>query len=157
MIWTVPVLAVLNRMRGGGFWADRLPGHPRFYVAPLVGLVAFLAGHDPVWSGLYAAAWLWWCWWPWGLLMCLGRWEPQRKISPVETTLLKASGGNIWLAFGLRHLLGVLPMALLSPWTLLLPPLIVAFYEASWRWAPRKHVIAVPEMMTGSAMALMAW
>lgn len=156
-MWLIPVCAVLNRFRGGGFWADRLPGHPRFYVAPLMGLVAWLAGHDPLWSTLFAAAWLAWCWLPWGQLMCLDRFVPDRKISPIETELLKVASGNIWLALGLRHALGLVPMTILAPGALLMPPLIVAFYEASWRWSPRQHVIAVPELLTGAAFGVLLW
>lgn len=148
--------AFLNRFRGGGFYADRLPGHPRFYVAPVMGLVAWMAGHDPLWSTLFAAAWLFWCFLPWGLLMSLGRWEPQREIDRFEDELLLTAGDNIWVAFWLRHLIGFLPMAVLCWWSIVvLPPLFVAAYEASWRWSPRAQVIAFPEMAVGTLFGLM--
>lgn len=152
----VVACAILNRFRGGGFYADRLPGHPRFYVAPVMGSAAWAAGHDPVWAGFFALAWLWWCWLPWGLLMSLGRWKPEREIDRLEEELLSTAGGNIWIAFWLRHLVGFLPIAVLCWWSaIVMPPLIVAAYEASWRWSPRPQVIAFPEMFVGALFGLM--
>lgn len=158
-LFLIPACAILNRFRGGGFYADRLPGHPRFYAAPVMGLAAWAAGHDPLWSGLFAVAWLWWCWWPWGLLMCLGRWEPQREIDPFEREILAIAGGNVWIGFWMRHLVGFLPIAVLCWWSILvIPPLIVAAYEASWRWSPRGLVIAIPEMVVGALFgAMLVW
>jgi hypothetical protein len=155
----VAFCAVLNRFRGGGFGADRLPGHPRFYVAPFVLVLAWLALPFPA-ALAFAAGFLLWSWPPWGFLMCLGRWTPiGRPMSSLEWHLLAVSRGNLWLALGLRHLLiwpGLFGAAWFgaAPWlpVLALPfaGLAVGSYELGWRLRPGAP-IELAEILTGAA------
>lgn len=155
----VPLLAALNRVRGGGFYADRLPGHPRFYVAPLVALLALdvVPAREAIGFGV---AYLMWCWPPWGFLMCLGNWTPEgRPISWIEEELLRFTRGRFGPALMLRHMLGVWPgfvavFYLDGPiWlpvsAVLFGALVWAFYAAAWRWRPSAPIEAA-ELATGA-------
>lgn len=143
-------MAVVNRFRGGGFGAQYLPGHPRFWVTPIVAMLAlFLVG--PLQAVLMALAYLVWCWPPWGYLMTLGRTTPAgRDISLVEQLCLDAALGNIWAALMLRHAFGMLPaMFVVSPFAILAAPLIVIAYELGWRITPLAP-IRTAELLTGA-------
>ena len=155
------ILPILNRVRGGGFGAERLPGHPRYYVAPAVALVAMML---LPWeqAAAFGTGYLVWSVVPWGWLMCLGRYEPPREISAIESVLLDLSGGNIWIALFLRHAIFVLPgliaVALLGgrEWLVVLALpfglLAVAAYELGWRLRPRAP-IELAEILTGGLWA----
>jgi hypothetical protein len=148
-IAVVGLMAVLNRFRGGGFGADRLPGHPRFYVAPMVAVVAWIV---MPWQQAIAAgvAYLAWCWPPWGHLMCLGHWSPGRPVSEFEAWCLKSMRGDYFGALLLRHAVGLIPaMCLVSPLAIVAAPLVAALYAAGWRWRPQ-NPIEPAELLTGA-------
>lgn len=146
MDWLLlPALAVLNRVRGGGFGGQYLPGHPRFYVAPAVAVLDLWSGG----TGLMGLAYLVWSLLPWGHLMCLGRWAPSRPMSPLETECLAMARGNVWVAFGLLHMVGLVPAMFVSPVAFLMPPVIVGIYEAFWRSPADKSSVMWPEMGVG--------
>lgn len=95
--------AVLNRIRGGGLGAEHLPGHPRFWVLPVVlGLAYWHLGavEQAVW---FAAAWLLWSTQPWGDVYMMGRPHPSGQTYDWSTC-----------AIGLM-MLGILPMFLIAP------------------------------------------
>lgn len=146
MSWLLlPIMAVLNRIRGGGFGGQYLPGHPRFYVSLAV------AGLD-LWSGGSGAmglVYLIWSLLPWGHLMCLGRWAPARPISTLEEECLAMTRGNPWVAFGLLHVIGLVPAMFVSPVAFLMAPAIVAIYELFWRSPADKSSVQWPEMGVG--------
>jgi len=140
----------LNRFRGGGYGAHLLPGHPRFYVVPLVGLMVYaFYGHDgegglfPYWLTL-PLIYLWWSWWPWGEWFDLGRmprrWQ-GRKETWFEWAIDRISFGWDHAALYHRHVWGLLPLVLLVPPPVvpLLAVLVVASYEIGWRLAPREN------------------
>lgn len=144
--------AVLNRVRGGGFGASALPGHPRFYVAPAMGLLSLLV-LSPIAAAALAVAYLAWAWLPWGRWYDLGRMhtEPDRPLSFFEKLITVAGLGNDHFCFTLRNVTGVaLAAFLLSPWAFALAPLQTAAYEAGWRFWPRAP-IALGELLTGCA------
>lgn len=157
-IATIALLALLNRARGDDRWMPAwLPGRALWYVAPLVGLLAWAVHPWPV-----AAAWtltyLVWALPGWGHLYGLGRYTPDREVDRLTAALLKVSGGDVHFAFFLRHLFLAIPIPLLSltsgaewlPWVATVAAwLFVGAYEASWRWAPR-HPILVAELIVGA-------
>lgn len=148
----IPACAALNRFRGGGLGASDLPGHPRFYAWAIMAGIALAATLDIVTAAGFGLAYLIWSFAPWGHLMCLGRkeHEPSRPYAWIETRLLALSNGNVWFAFGLLHLLFLLPAALMTPWALAAPLLIVAAYEMSWRLSPKGEIIRNAEVATGA-------
>lgn len=153
----VPACAALNRFRGGGLGASELPGHPRFYAAPLMAGIALFATAN-LWTALgLGLAYLIWSFAPWGHLMCLGRkdHEPSRPYAWIETQLVKLARGNPWIAFGLLHLIFLIPAALITPWALLAPLAIVAAYEVSWRYSSTPEIIRNAEVATGVVWGLL--
>jgi hypothetical protein len=149
-----PAMAVINRFRGGGFYADRLPGHPRFYAAPFVGLLAWAFMPWP--SALaFAVAFLLWSLLPWGHLMCLGHYTPDRPISTPEAGALKVAGGNYYGGLGLLHLAGLIPAAVLvHPVAPLMSIPIVAAYALAWRVTPETP-IRTAEILVGGLWGLL--
>lgn len=154
----IPVMAVLNRVRGGGFGAEALPGHPRYWVSPVV---AGLAWVTMPWQAALAfgLGYLFWSLWPWGYLMCLGHFQPQgRDISNLELDLLDTAGQNVYVALGLRHML-VLPGLFAAmifgggPWLVLASPifaaLVVGAYAAGWALRPSAP-IELAELLVGA-------
>lgn len=144
--------AVLNRVRGGGLWGDRLPGHPRFYVAPAMGILSLLV-LAPLPAAGVAVSFLAWSWLPWGRWYDLGRMseEPTRLPTRFEMAITAFSRDNDYTAFTLRNALGLaLAAFLVSPWAMALAPLQTAAYEAGWRFWPRAP-IALGELLTGCA------
>ncbi len=153
------ITGFLNRLRGGGFFAPKLPSRPLFYVAGAMILLAVL--FKPLVVALaFGATFLFWGIWPWAHLYTLGRMTAEqigRKITRLEATLLRWAKGNIHVAFFLRQLF-VLPglaLAVLlgSPlWTFALgfifAGLAVAAYELAWRHWPHAPV-PVAEIIVG--------
>lgn len=152
----VPLMAVLNRFRGGGFGSAYFPGHPRFYTAPLVGFWVWLLMADPLRGFVAAVVYLCWSFLPWGFLASLQHWTPQgRSISWLEARLLDVSRENYLVALGLLHMVGLIPAALsFSLWSPLLAPCFAAAYWAGWRYRP-KAPIAMAEGIVGALWALL--
>lgn len=154
----IPLMAVLNRLRGGGWWAVHLPGHPRWYVIPAVCVLAMAVTRDPVAAALFAAAYGVWSLLPWGHLYSFGRWAPPRPASHLERALLSLTRYRYWAAMILLHGIGVAFLAPLIWWewpgpelsmTILLPVLITAAHELAWTVVPDR---AIPraDLMTGA-------
>lgn len=130
----IPIAAVLNRFRGGGFGAAKFPGHPRFYVAPVLGLVCWLLGAGVSDSIVVAICYLAWSFVPWGHCIGLGRWMPGRKPAWLEHRALDAAQNNPWIALWFLETVGMSVAAGAMHWSaFLLPPLMVAAYEIGWR------------------------
>lgn len=144
---------ILNRVRGGGFGAENLPGHPRFYVAPVVGLLAWAV--VPGWPALtFAASYLWWSLLPWGNWFDLGRltdgWQGRRR-NGFEEFIDAITDHNDHLAFALRNAIGFAPLLLVANPVLVIfaPILQVLAYEAGWR-ANESAPIETGELLTGA-------
>lgn len=147
----IPTMALLNRVRGGGFGAATLPGHPRYWVTPFVALVC-TAAMPVVPACIAALCWLAWSLPSWGYLMTLGHYAPDRDMSWVERTLLRVSGGHVWLAFIIRLAVGLIPAAVfVTPWAVLAAVPMWLGYEAGWKWTP-----AAP-IRTGELVAGAVW
>lgn len=156
----IAVTAVLNRVRGGGFGGQYLPGRALLWVTTAVAALVFvLNGAWP--AAALAAGYLFWGIWPWGHLQVLGRMTEEqigRPPSKLEAVLLRASRGNAHVALGLRHLF-VLPGLIAAAWfgaplyLVALAPvfavLVVAAYEAMWRVSPQ-NPIWLAEIITGA-------
>jgi hypothetical protein len=148
----VVALMALNRVRGGGLYGDRLPGHPRFYVAPAVALLYWplAGGPNAVAAGV---GFLVWSWLPWGRWYDLGR-IPEGYMGAIRPPSaferwVNGIAPNDYLAFTLRNVLGLLLAAiLLHPAVLLLAGVQLAAYEAGWRLWPATP-ISLGEGLTG--------
>lgn len=159
----VIALALLNRARGDDRWMPAwLPGRTLYWIAPLVGLLAW-AVHPPIVAAAWAAAYLGWAVPAWGHLYGLGRYAPDREVDSLSAALLEVVGGNVHAAFFLRHLFilpGLFLVAFLTgsiwPFGAAVPAaaLFVASYEAAWRWAPRQPIL-VAELITGALWGAM--
>lgn len=148
----VPFMAVLNRFRGGGFGADKLPGHPRFYAAPILFAHVWWLWSlpDAIAAGV---SYLVWSFLPWGHLIGLGRWDPPREYSKLEKGALVFAHGNRYIALGAVEILGMgVATALLSPWALVAAVLFVACYEIGWRLRPTAP-IELAELLVGVVWA----
>lgn len=154
----IPACAILNRVRGGGFGASVLPGHPRYYVAPVMGAIAFAVSGDPWRAVSFAAAYLIWSLLPWGHCIGLGRYAPDRDAALLEKDALILSRGNPWVALLMLEVIGIVPAAIaVSLLALCLPPLFVAAYEIGWRLRP-KAPIELAELLVGALWgALLIW
>lgn|GEM_PF-999439 len=121
--FAVITCAAINRFRGGGLGAQRLPGHPRFYAAPFVGLIAAFYQPWPVALAI-GLAFLLFVWLPWGRWYTLnrrGRTESSGEPSGFERFIERlADFGGVrrdWLAFGLRNIAVMTPGFALVLWT----------------------------------------
>lgn len=169
---TIPVAAavilacaILNRLAGDARWMGKpaegdgkgwLPGRPVFYVAPAIAAVALCVW--PWWASLaFGGAFLFWRSFSWGHLFGLGRFAPlDRPMPPLERTLLRLGGGNVYAALTLRHAF-MLPLAIAQPWALAFPPLATAAYEVGGRFFPRWPIL-VAEVLTGAIIGvLIVW
>ena len=156
---TLPILvislALINHARGGGYFADRLPGHPRYYAAPAVAFICalFVGPFDAL---LVGVSYLVWSLAPWGSWFGLGR-LPHPDESWFEAAVSKVSFGSDHVAFTLRNLICLIPAAILvSPFFLLLSLVQTAAYEAGWRLTPAAPV-RTGELLTGAAWGAFIW
>lgn len=156
-LFLVPAFAVINRFRGGGLYADRLSGHPRFYAAALVAAVSFWAV-GPVDALVVAACFLAWSWLPWGRWFDLGRMPADavaRKPNDFEIIINRLP--NDHARFTMRNAVGLVPaIALLNPLFLLLAPAQTLAYEIGWRVTPRTPTVT-GEWLTGALWGLFVW
>jgi hypothetical protein len=156
---TLPILvvamALINHARGGGFFADRLPGHPRFYAAPAAAFVCaiFVGPFDAL---LVGVSYLVWSIAPWGSWFQLGR-GTHPDESWFEAVVSKVSFGSDHVAFTLRNFVCLTPAAILiSPLFLALSIVQTAAYEAGWRMTPAAP-IRTGELLTGAAWGAFIW
>lgn len=163
-VMIVLACAVLNRIRGGGFYGELLPGHPRYWVSPVLGLVNWIIAPWPVAASM-AFAYLIWSIPPWGRWYDLNRVTTTwitRDYSSYERVIERLSGKDDYLSFYLRHLsamIGIVLLAYLTTWwwyiTIpVLPLLIVCAYDVAWRISDH-YAITIGEMLTGAAWGIM--
>lgn len=162
---TMLACAFLNCFRGGHFGAQHLPGHPRFYVAPLIGLVAWAFQPPPV-ASAQAAAYLVFVWPGWG------RWYSGNRIarelsgppSRFERWIEAVSdiGGvrRDRVAFFLRNTLCLVPglgliayvagvPVILALFGIVPAALVVWLYDIGFLLSA-KHGVAIGESLTGA-------
>ena len=72
-ILIIIAFTLFNRIRGGGLGADRLPGHPRYYVAPVIFGLAWWWLGDWQRAAWFSGVWLAWSLQAWGDIYMLGR------------------------------------------------------------------------------------
>lgn len=141
--------AILNRIRGGGLGGDKLPGHARFWVAPVFGLVA--GAHGLAYIPIVAVGYLFWAWLPWGRWYDLGRlpegYPDTRPLSGFEQVVQKLP--NDYLRFTFRNGWGLIPLNMINPFFILMAPIMTVLYEISWRVRP-KEPISLAEYLTGA-------
>lgn len=153
---TVLACAALNRCRGDDRWMmGKLPGRPLYYVAPVIGLVA--------WDWRFALAYLAWGIPAHGRFFDLGRLPDDFgregvKPSPFERVLIALSFGSDYVAFFWRQALAVpLLWWIVGPLSLAFPPAVLAAYELAWRFGPRRPILYA-ELLTGALWgALIVW
>lgn len=149
--------AVLNRARGGGLYAEHLPGHPRLYVSVAVALLAMLVT-DPFQAAIVGGCYLAWSFLPWGRWYDLGR-LPDDFVArkPNDFEILIGRLPNDHVRFTVRNLIALLPAAaLMSPLMLLLAPAQTAAYEIGWRTTPRVPTVT-GEWITGALWGGFIW
>lgn len=147
-------IAILNRMRGDDRWMPSwLPGRALYYVAPLVGVIAWLFTSSPIAGAYIAACYLLWGLPPWGHWIDLGR-KPalEREPSAFERAINAASGGDDHVALFIRHCLA-LPVALVCWPAVVAPLLFTAAYEIGWR-TTKAYPIVVAELIVGALWGL---
>ena len=144
-----PVFAFLNRLRGGGWFADRLPFKKLFWVAPIIGGIAcsVLPWRDGVFFGVSYLAWGWLSW---------GHWFDLGRMATLPRSKTQFEQAIESISFGSDHVAFFWRMCIASPflsyfgwvYALIFPLACVAIYEASWRvW--RDNPIPKAELITG--------
>jgi hypothetical protein len=146
----LPVLMLLNRIRGGGMSSltDRLPGRALYYVGAMIGALT-AAVLDPVLGALVALGFPLWGAAGWGLWFDLHRHDSQQTNDPRRNDLFvrlvdTVSCGSDHVALFLRLSLFLLPLLVAwcavtgTPYTLLVTAaafglLGVGAYELRWR------------------------
>ncbi len=87
-VFIIIAAAFLNRVRGGGFGGDKLPGRALFWVAPAMGALALTVAPWPVALAL-ALGYAFWGLFSWGhILAALGGVTPGRAATRLESWLL---------------------------------------------------------------------
>ena len=169
---TLAITSALNRVRGGGLGAAHLPGHPRVYVAPVIGLLAGILNNGWLIGVVAGLGYFIWSLPPWGRWYTLGRMPRTISGQPdaFEIWVERISDGddrNDHLALLIRHALGILPLIAvlvlitgrwwLAGWVIVFPVLAVAAYEACWRAAMRGKLnvpTAIAEWIVGCIFGL---
>lgn len=156
-----------NRLRGGGFFANYLPGRPLFWVSAAVG--AFMGALTADWRAgvMWALGYLFWGIPAWGRWFTLGRGDRSGKPDWFERIVEVVGGENDHICFTIRHFL-IAPLVIgLSVYTasiytiligLLFPPMAVVSYEIGWRYVNINggDPIEISEIISGFAFALLA-
>jgi hypothetical protein len=153
---------IINKFRGGGFYAYLLPGAPRYYAFILMGVLFYIYNGFIKESILFAIFWLIWSIPPWGRYYTLGRMPREvstRKPSLVETEVEKTISDinnrhvEDHILFFIRNLISLLPFLYFS---YLLPFIIAIFisiaYEVAWIITPdnkNNKAINYAEYFTG--------
>lgn len=123
--------AAINRVRGGGLFAPILPGHPRLWAAPAMGLLSLLAGAGWLEAAAWGLGYLVWSAPAWGRWYDLGR-------KPVSIEPLSVTEGVVeWLAARLPTL-GLHPdyVCLFVRHMLVLPCLVAVAFTGGPGWLP---------------------
>lgn len=131
--------AFLNRVRGGGFYGDKLPGRAILYVFPLIGLLAFSL-HSYLISITIALGYLFWGVFSWGATMArLGGFTPPRELTGLEEFLSQFTptvAAFIRMSFVLPMCFGI-ALFLANPWfaitALIFAVIAVAIYASFFR------------------------
>lgn len=179
----LPFFTVNNIIRGGGglfgLNTANLPGTTDAFCAVFVAIAAYFMGvhtwvldllpttiygvivapYIPYVASLFfALCWLAWSTPAWGFLQGLGAGPGPtvRQISWYEKLFLKT--GSVYLAFGLRTTLFLLPMSIIFGWPwILLGPMQVLLYSVAWAIRPgNMSGIPIGEALTGFAWGVMA-
>lgn len=177
---TVIASGIINRFRGGGFWADKIPIKGLWMAAPLIGGLVFWF-HGLYLALAFIAAYILWAIAPWGFWFDLGRlqFEPDRAqgkyelfIEDISLKIMKMFGLKTFRAQDticmiLRHLNIVPAMLIVSLvasnflYLIVSIPLafvIVACYEFSWiLWENGKvdNPIEIAEILVGVLWGLL--
>lgn len=125
----IVVCALLNRVRGGGLWGDKLPGRALLWVTPVIGAIAAAFYPWPV-AIAFAGAYLFWGLWSWGhVLASVGGYKPDRSPSLLEAALallgppvVQTFARQSFVAVGV----GAVAWLIGSPWFLLAAPAFAA-------------------------------
>lgn len=153
---SVPLFAILNRVRGGGFGGHNLPGHPRFYVSAAIAGWAFLFVSWPK-ALAFGICYLLWSMLPWGRWYDLGRLPSdfiKREPDWFEKLINKVTD-NDHVAFTIRNTIAILPAIIfISPWFAILPVAQTACYELGWRFRSNEPIQAA-EIATGAVWGLL--
>lgn len=173
MTWLIiPLMGILNRVRGGGFYGDKIPFKALYAVTPIVGLLALLVGHPVYVSLSFAIAYLIWALPAWSRWYDLGNLPDDYHRTPGVYN----SAWEKWTdwyaeddyeAMIIRHgFFGGLGVALVSIvalnpiylcFALLLPWMIVKSYDFAWRFGPKNTAIQNAEILSGMAWGLFIW
>jgi hypothetical protein len=151
--------ALVNRFRGGGVIPLDLPGHRRFWSAPMIAAIAAIVLDWRV-ALVFAACWLWWALLPWGRWYTIGRGErdwsgPPDGFERVIERIADALAPNMisfpyrWqvritsdhLALALRNVVALAPLAgLISiPAALIVMIGMSLAYEIAWQMVPEER------------------
>lgn len=146
----IPAFAFLNRLRGGGWFEDKLPSRALFWVAPIIGGIAccILPWRDGVFFGVTYLAWGWLSW---------GHWFDLGRKPPLTRAKTHFEQAVERISFDSDHIALFWRMCIASPflayfwwvYALIFPFACVAIYEASWRLWP-DNPIPKAELLTGA-------
>lgn len=156
--------ALINRVRGGGLFAPVLPGHPRLWAAPAMGLLSVLTGAGWQEALAWGLGYLAWSAPAWGRWFDLGRGSNADPLSATEAVVewLAARLPTLglhpdYVCLWVRHM-AVLPclvaVALLGGpgWLPVLAPLFAGLVVLSYEIGRRQSFVkplAVAEILAG--------
>lgn len=164
----IPVLSYLNRIRGGGFWADKIPGRPLLWVFPVVLAIAILLQGYVIGTG-FALLYLSWAFPPWGRWFTLNHIPPVREITIFErivefipSLFMKKSYWFDFICFTIRNIITLSPLVLLYflSYNLLgliaivigVSILIVMCYSIGWKIQDKYSLLSIQtaELLVGA-------
>lgn len=150
----VLAMIVLNHLRGGGglfrvsWLLDKIPGRILYWIAPIVGLLAWVVLPWPK-AIAFSLAYLIWGVAEWGRWFSLGRLPRKGELSWFARAIESVAGSNDYAAFTLRNFVMLVPAFYFFPFLLALVPLQTGAYELGWRISP-KGGIGAGELLTGA-------
>lgn len=161
-------VAFFNRVSGGGFYGDKIPGRPLYLTAPIVGVLTAIYSSDATLSVTVALAFLLWRVGPWGRWFDLGRlphnYARDGDSSGFEAIIETVADGSDHVAFFYRQAVGLFPGLLIISLALsdfrpvasfpIMAAFIVLIYEACWRYRPQTP-IPNAEILTGALWGCM--
>lgn len=159
--------ALLNRVRGGGFGADKLPGRPLLYIAPIMGALEWFTTGSNLWSVvIVAVGYLIWGLPAWGKWFDFNRIDDYREAYRWEEWVDRIAANKDGLAFFIRQAL-VMPCfialaTLAGSWTpvligVMLMAMITSSYAMAWfinDWGWTKQPITVAELLAGASWGI---